>query len=102
MTKFAAKIYNWYVSKITPCDNVVHALSQRCDRRLTLSEWFKVKLHLIACVWCTRYKNQLHLLRTGLKKQIKTASETNNPVNKLSPKNKSELKILLKDKFENN
>jgi len=37
-------------------------MSQSLDRRLNLIDRLKVKLHLMICVWCTRYLRQVELI----------------------------------------
>jgi hypothetical protein len=37
-------------------------MSESMDRSLNLLERLKLKLHLMICVWCTRYFRQINLI----------------------------------------
>lgn len=38
-------------------------MSESLDRRLSLTERIKLKLHFLVCAWCKRYQKQISLLR---------------------------------------
>ena len=42
---------------------MVPIMSESLERRLGLVERAKLRLHLLVCVWCTRYLKQIKLLR---------------------------------------
>ncbi|MHB8471864.1 MAG: anti-sigma factor family protein [Gammaproteobacteria bacterium] len=45
------------------CKDVSILVSDAQDRRLMAREWFQVRLHLLICVACHNFAQQLRLLR---------------------------------------
>ena len=45
------------------CKEATRLLSQAQDRRLSYGERIKLRLHLLACVACSRFSRQLAVLR---------------------------------------
>jgi len=41
-------------------------MSESMERRLSLSEYLKLRLHLFVCAWCARYLKQIELVRSVL------------------------------------
>ncbi len=55
----------YYLLRTLPtCRQTVEKISQSMERRLTLQERFKIKLHLWICAWCQWYLEHLQLIRT--------------------------------------
>jgi hypothetical protein len=50
------------------CKEVSRLLSQGEDRRLTLAERLKLRLHLRVCTACTRFAGQIAFLRAALQR----------------------------------
>lgn len=50
------------------CKEVSRLLSQGEDRRLTLPERLKLRLHLRVCMACTRFARQIAFLRAALQR----------------------------------
>jgi hypothetical protein len=48
------------------CKDATRLLSQAEDRRLSYAERVKLRLHLMACVACSRFSRQLALMRDAL------------------------------------
>lgn len=48
------------------CDDISHLISQSMDDTLPLHVRIGIRLHLIVCRWCTRYKKQLTLIHQSL------------------------------------
>ncbi len=48
------------------CKEATRLLSQAQDRPLTYSDRVKLRLHLAACVACTRFSRQLAFMREAL------------------------------------
>jgi hypothetical protein len=42
---------------------MVPLISQSLDRRLNIVEFIKVKVHLLVCIWCSRYLRQIRMIR---------------------------------------
>jgi hypothetical protein len=45
------------------CRQVTRLVSQSMDGRLSWYQRLGMRFHLLYCVWCRRYKTQIHLLR---------------------------------------
>ena len=41
---------------------MVPLVSESLDRRLGVSEYLKLELHLLVCAWCARYLKQIKLM----------------------------------------
>jgi hypothetical protein len=48
------------------CKEATRLLSQAQDRRLSYGERIKLRLHLMACVACSRFSRQLAVLREAV------------------------------------
>lgn len=57
------------------CQQTVETISQSMERRLTIAERVKLKLHLWICVWCQWYLEHLHLIRNTSRAQADKAPE---------------------------
>jgi hypothetical protein len=53
----------WLLRTLPACQQTVETISQSMERRLTLSERIKLKIHLWICVWCQWYVEHLQLIR---------------------------------------
>jgi hypothetical protein len=42
---------------------MVPVMSESLERRLSLTEWFTLRLHLYVCAWCYHYLRQIRFLR---------------------------------------
>lgn len=79
----ASKIYDklkhsiryWLLRRLPACQQAVETISQSMERRLTLGERFKLKLHLWICVWCQWYLEHLHLIRQTSRAQAEKSPE---------------------------
>jgi uncharacterized protein (UPF0261 family) len=60
---------------LQPCREMVALMSESMDRRLRVSEWLQLKLHLAVCAWCVRYLQQIKFLR-----QLLRDSESSRPL----------------------
>ncbi len=59
-------VRRWLLRRLQPCRQMVPLMSESFERPLALMERFKLRLHLLACVWCARYLSQLKMLRSLL------------------------------------
>jgi len=50
------------------CKQASQLISQSLDHPLSWSQRMQLKLHLLMCSACNRFKQQLHLLRAALKR----------------------------------
>ena len=54
---------------LTPsCEVITEKISQSLDRKLSLKERLQVKIHLMYCKYCLRYRNQIMYLRKLIEK----------------------------------
>lgn len=54
---------------LKPTCREVHALvSQSQDRRLTLTERMRMRVHLLVCEACTRFNGQMLLIRRAMQR----------------------------------
>lgn len=91
------KIYNWIVSVNTPCDKITEQLSYSMERRLKLTDWLKLKLHLKTCTWCTAYGHQLEFISEAMKYRAQHPETEKDTDQKLPDETKEKLKNLLKN-----
>ena len=57
------------------CQQTVETISQSMERRLTLGESIKLKIHFWICVWCQWYMEHLQLIRATSRAQAGQAPE---------------------------
>ena len=53
----------WLLRTLPTCQQTVETISQSMERRLTLGERFKLRVHFWICVWCQWYVEHLQLIR---------------------------------------
>jgi hypothetical protein len=82
---------------VAPCNQITHKLSQGLDRKLTLREWLTVKLHLFICVWCTRYGEQIALIKDSVHDNAVAAEQATAPTTPLPEGVSERLKKSLRD-----
>ena len=77
-----------------PCDGISGLVSEALDRDLTQVERLAVRLHLLYCAACRRYRKHAQAIRT----MLRTAETTLNVWSelKLSPKARARMTDLLK------
>ena len=68
-------VKRWLLCTLQPCREMVSLMSESMERRLTVGEFFKLRLHLLACAWCARYLRQIKFLRSLLRGQRGTKTE---------------------------
>jgi hypothetical protein len=73
--KLKHSIRFWLLRTLPACQQTVETISQSMERRLTLGERFKLKLHLWICVWCQWYLEHLQLVRQTSRAQNDKAPE---------------------------
>ena len=73
--KLKRAVRQWLLRNLPACRQAVETVSQSMERRLTLSERIKLKLHLWVCLWCQRYLEHLQLIRDASRAQAGKAPE---------------------------
>jgi hypothetical protein len=61
------------------CKQASQIISQSLDRPLTMRERFALKLHLLICVYCKRFSQQMQTLRVAIK-QMTASIENDNSI----------------------
>jgi len=56
-------VKKWLLRALQPCCEMAALMSESLERRLTLTEFLKLRLHLLVCAWCARYFAQIKFLR---------------------------------------
>jgi predicted small metal-binding protein len=56
------KATDWVWSNTPCCREMVRLLSRECETPLPLGLRIRMRLHLLCCRWCTRYRHQLQLI----------------------------------------
>ncbi len=65
----------WLLRALPTCERTVETISQSMERRLTLRERIKLKVHFWICVWCQWYMEHLHVIRDTSRAQAAESSE---------------------------
>jgi hypothetical protein len=89
-------VINWFARRLPPCNVITHQLSQSLDRKLTLRERFVLRLHLLICVWCTRYGRQISYIKDRVREQAGVAKKESTPTHCLSPDARERIKQSLR------
>lgn len=69
---------------IISCKSASQLISKSLDQRLSFSERFKLRLHLLICDVCTRFKQQLYAMQLAIKKLL-NQTENDNAIQLPSP-----------------
>lgn len=78
------------------CQEMSRLISDAMDRTLPLHVRIRMRLHLLICTLCQRYRQQLSLLRSVLRMNATKLNEYDRPENpSLSPEAKARIKHSL-------
>lgn len=69
------RLRRWLLRSLQPCREMVSLMSESMERRLSLGEFLKLRLHLLVCAWCARYLRQINFLRSVLRGHRGTNTE---------------------------
>ena len=58
------------------CKEVTRMVSESMDRKLPLHQRMGIRVHLLMCKFCSRYRKQLLILREAMRLQEKYVEET--------------------------
>jgi hypothetical protein len=58
-----ARAIYWLAGKLPPCEDITRMASVSLERPLTVRERLQKRLHLLICVWCSRYWSQVRTIR---------------------------------------
>ncbi|NIA31095.1 MAG: hypothetical protein GWP06_14435 [Actinobacteria bacterium] len=60
------------MSRLTPsCDIITHKISESMDGKISLRDKLEIRIHLLGCNLCTRYRDQLLIIQDMLNKYTK-------------------------------
>ncbi len=72
------------VDSLTPtCDVITQKISESMDHPISLRDRFRIRVHILFCVFCNRYRRQLLAIRDMLKTkrdEIETTDIAGGPV----------------------
>lgn len=66
MTSLSARFKKWFSAKTEECKTVTPLFSHSFDRKLTLLERLRVRLHLYTCRACLNYVSNLGFIHEAL------------------------------------
>ncbi|MCF7805347.1 MAG: zf-HC2 domain-containing protein [Candidatus Marinimicrobia bacterium] len=87
------------IDKLTPsCEIISQQISRSMDSPLSLKERMQVRVHLMACKLCTRYRNQLLAIRQKIRDQTE-AWDADSDISEfhLSPEKREQIKEKMRD-----
>jgi len=56
----------WLARRLPACKEITRWVSDSLDQRLSLRQRIEIRLHLLICIWCERYKQQLLFIRAAM------------------------------------
>ena len=74
------------------CKEVTQMVSESLDHKLPLVQRIGIRIHLMMCKFCSRYRKQLQILREAMRLQEKYLEETK-PSLTLSPEARERIKL---------
>ena len=103
----AVKVYDklkrssrfWLLRRLPACQQIVETISQSMERKLTLRESIKLKLHLLVCAWCQWYMEHLHIIRDAARAKAESPDLTSVPGPALSSEARERIKRRLTDRL---
>ncbi|MBS1272379.1 MAG: hypothetical protein MAGBODY4_01524 [Candidatus Marinimicrobia bacterium] len=87
------------IDTLTPsCEVISQQISRSMDESLTLRERLQVKLHLMACKFCYRYRDQLLAIRQKIREQTEEW-DADSAISefRLSPDKRKQIKAKMRD-----
>jgi hypothetical protein len=95
MANIRAKLKNWLAMKTEDCKNVSPLFSHALDRKLSLIEKLRVRLHLYTCGACLNYVSNLKFMHEVFRAQEENL-ENEKIHASLSPESKERIKEKLR------
>lgn len=94
MSKIKSKLKEWLAMKTADCKTVSPLFSNELDRKLSISEKIRVRLHLFTCGACLNYVSNLKFMREVFRSQEENLENENSGI-RLSPEAKKRIKQKL-------
>jgi hypothetical protein len=76
MKKLYYKFFEWMLETSSPCKNIIVNISERFDRKLSISERLRLHTHMKFCHCCTRYKKQMDNLHNAINTKMQMVLKT--------------------------
>ena len=74
--KLKHSIRYFLLRRLPTCKQTVETISQSMERKLTLRESIKTKLHLLICAWCQWYMEHLHVIHDAARTKAESSDFT--------------------------
>jgi hypothetical protein len=74
--KLEHSIRYFLLRRLPTCQQTVETISQSMERKLSLAESIKLKLHLWICSWCQWYLEHLHIMRDAARAKAESPDLT--------------------------
>jgi len=102
MSKIIMQIIKPVMDRLTPsCEVITQKVSRSMDEPLSFKERLQVRIHLMMCEFCTRYRQQLLTIRRRIQQHAEEWEEGAVPSEAhLSPEAKQRIKEKLNDDSE--
>jgi len=99
-TTLKMKIIKPMIDTLTPsCEIISQQISRSMDEPLTMRERVQVKLHLMACKLCVRYRDQLLAIRKRIREQPEEwDADSDVSEFRLPPEKREQIKEKLRDR----
>lgn len=88
----------WLGRRLPACKELTPWMSEALDSKLSLRRRITLKLHIMICVWCKRYQEQLFFLRETAQHYAKEVEEKSATTPALSAEARQRLKATLSRK----
>jgi hypothetical protein len=80
------------------CNDATRLISQSMDASLPITKRIGVRIHLLTCIFCTRYERQLQLIRKSLRRLAAEEDHPERPAGEiLSPEARDRIKKSLRN-----
>jgi len=89
------RIIVWLAQYVAPCQVITHRLSAALESRPGWRERLSTRLHLLICVWCRRYKDQLALIKSAAHQAASDAVSDSLPRHRLSEESRDRIRRSL-------
>jgi hypothetical protein len=90
----------WWLLNV-PCREAAQLVSESLDRELTRAERWAVQLHMLYCIACRRYRRQVFLLRSALRRPTADCCQSQEPLatTELAPEVREQIKRRLRESW---
>lgn len=84
---------------VPDCSSISRTLSDSFERKLSLRERWQLRLHLLACVFCRRYRRQLQVMKRVTAAMDESAREDDAQAPSLSPEARERIRKALPPEY---